>query len=63
MTDRGRVRDLNVRLGEIQRVADQLAALLARERDPVFNRVQSAALEEVNDAFKAARLPVRLKHR
>lgn len=62
MTDRNRVEAFNRRLVKIQEAADKLARLLAEECDPMFNRVESAAIEEVNDAFKMVRLPVRLKH-
>ena len=60
MSDRNRRAALNRRIGTIRMVADQLAKLLREEYDPMLGHVQSAAVDEVNEALREQKLPLQL---
>lgn len=61
MSDRNRVAAFNRRLEEVRKASEVLGNLLKIEHDPVFGTVESEAIEEVNEAFKALHLPLYLK--
>ncbi len=61
MNNHNRATPFNRRLSLIRDAAEALAELLHEDYDPLFGRVQSEAIEEVNEALIDYELPLRLE--